>query len=149
MQPFLRFGLVTFACLLLTGGSPGQKREEKPRDIRITGYEIFEQNFEKPLVRLDERGTPRSYSRAYVVHLKGYFGEPSAIPIDIFIGDYRVPEYGGTTEGIYFRIYDEKLLKKLAGSSFSYGFEGRKVETTSVRFSPAPSMAFKKITKFP
>lgn len=148
MLILLRFWLAAFA-LLLPGVSFAQQREEKPREIRVSGYEIFEQDFEKPLIRLDERGARRSYTRAYVVHLKGNFGEIRAIPVDIFIGDYKVPEYGGTKEGVYFRIYDEKLLEKLEGRPFAYGFQGQKIKTFEIRFSPASRKPFKKISKFP
>jgi hypothetical protein len=149
MRVPLRFTLVAFAFFLLASSLCGQEHEEKPGEIRITRYEIFEQDFEKPLIRLDERGAPQSYNHAYIVHLKGDFGKHGAIPVDVFIGDYIVPEYGGTSEGIYFRIYEEKLLEKLAGLPFSYGFEGQKVKTTAVRFLPASLRPFKKITKFP
>lgn len=144
-----RFGFAVLALLILPCASSGQARGEKTQEIRITGYDIFEQDFEKPLTRIDERGARRTYGRAYVVHVKGSFGEPRAIPVDLFIGDYRVPEYGGTKEGIYFRIYDDTLLEKLEGRLFAYGFEGQKVRTTDVRFSPTSRKPFKRITRFP
>ena len=40
--------------------------------------------------------------------------------IDFYIGDYRIPEYGGTAEGIYFRFYDPKTLESLDGQTIYY-----------------------------
>ena len=40
--------------------------------------------------------------------------------IDFYIGDYRIPEYGGRENRIYFRIHDPKLLESLDGQTISY-----------------------------
>ena len=40
--------------------------------------------------------------------------------LEIFIGDWRVPEYRGDAEGITFRIYEPELLGRLKGKELSY-----------------------------
>lgn len=121
-----------------------QQGEGKFKNISISSYEISVHEFEKPFMKIDTKGTKRSYTKVYIINLKGNFGEPSAIPVDIFIGDYKVPEYGGTKDGIYFRIYDEKLLEDLENKQFSYGFQNQKVKTFKLRFTPNALRPFKK-----
>lgn len=124
-----------------------QQGEGTFKNITISSYDISVQDFEKPFMKIDERGVKRNYRKAYVVNLKGYFGKSSAIPVDIFIADYKVPEYGGTKDGIYFRIYDEKLLEDLENKPFSYGFQNQKVQTFKLKFTPNALRPFKTIKK--
>lgn len=130
--------------LMLTTTVAAQERVTYQEEIRITGYEIRVQEFKKPFERIDEKGAMRRYSKAYVVHVRGSFGEPRAIPVEVYIGDYKVPEYGGTKDGIYFKIYDEELLQRLNGKPFGFGFENQKVKTFEVRFEPSKNRPFKK-----
>ncbi|HOC43255.1 MAG TPA: hypothetical protein PKJ99_09630 [Thermoanaerobaculales bacterium] len=136
-----RIRCATFAAalsvlLLPDAGLAQQEYGTAARSPRIDAYQIFQEDLAKPMVRIDETGVLRSYSRAYVVRLDGDFGEPRAIPLDVFIGDYKVPEYGGNETTLYFRIYDEALLRELEGQPFGFGFEGEKVRTFDLRFSP-------------
>jgi len=39
---------------------------------------------------------------------------------DFYIGDYRIPEYGGTKTGIYFRIYDPAIVNRLNNQPISW-----------------------------
>lgn len=45
--------------------------------------------------------------------------------IDFYIGDYRIPEYGGRENRIYFRLYDPKLVESLDGQTISYQVANR------------------------
>lgn len=128
------------ACALLAA----QERAAQRPEIMIIGYEIKLQEFEKPIIRINEKGEMQRYTKAYVVYVKGSFGEPRAIPVEIYIGDYRVPEYGGMKDGIYFRIYEDTLLQRLEGKPFGYGYEGQKLKTFEVPFTPSKNRPFKK-----
>jgi hypothetical protein len=137
-----KYGAVLLFCLLvLTAFSDEQKRSPDP--IKITGYDIYEQKLRGPMTVMDVHGAKRTYTKVYVVELKGEFGEPSAIPLDIFIGDYKIPEYGGSKEGIYFKIYDKKLLEQLEKKPFGYGYQNQKIKTLGLMFKPGMLKPFK------
>ena len=113
MQDITHFAInslfVVLALMLLPMAGFAQKPKEDPHKINITSYEILVQELKKPYIKIDGKGMKRSYTKVYIIKLKGYFGEVGAIPVDIFIGNYKVPEYGGTKDGIYFKVYEEKL----------------------------------------
>lgn len=141
----------TTAALLLVAlalaapmAAPGQQRE-KPRGIEIRSYEIALADLPRPEKRLDALGRERTFDRVHIVELEGYFGEIGAIPVDIYIGDYKVEEYGGTPDGIYFKVYDEALFDRLEGQPFAYGLEGQKVDTLTLRFTSRNQRPFKRI----
>lgn len=135
--------ILSMIVLPLFSQGHGKRRQE----ITITSYDISVQVYEKPFAKLDEKGQKKSYSKAYVVRLKGNFGEVRAIPVDIFIGDYKVPEYGGTEDGIYFKIYDEKLLQKLENKAFGYGYQNQKIKTFKLKLRPSKKKPFKKFVE--
>ena len=56
---------------------------------------------------------------------------------DIYIGDYRVPEYGGYKNGVYFKIYDENLLRSLNDQEVSIAVAGKKKQSLGRKFSTA------------
>ena len=125
--------------LLMSAGVSAQQ----PREPHIKSHQIFIQQLKQPLTRRDERGEERQYREIYVVELKGYFGEARAIPIEVYIGDYKIPEYGGTKDGIYFKIYDRALLDRLEGQAFALGIENQKMEILKLRFTPSAQRPFK------
>jgi hypothetical protein len=139
------FAAVVLVVLLAAVFS--QPQQKGIEEISIASYDISVQEFDKPFTKIDEKGVKRSYKKAYVVRLRGNFGEIGAIPVDIFVGDYRIPEYGGTKDGIYFKIYDDELLEKLEGKPLGYGFQGQKVETLDIQFRPSTLKPFKKLDK--
>lgn len=116
---------------------PGATAAQEPAELHIKDYKILVQQLERPVMRKDAKGEKQRYEKVYVVELKGYFGGPRAIPIDIYIGDYKIPEYGGTKDGVYFKIYDSALLEKLEGQPFALGIENRKVKILNLKFTPS------------
>ena len=122
---------------------PSATAAQKSRELHIKGYKIFVQQLERPVMRKDEKGEKKRYEKVYVVELKGYFGEPRAIPIDIYIGDYKIPEYGGTKDGIYFKMYDSALLESLEGQTFALGIDNKKIKTLKLKFIPSAQRPFK------
>lgn len=123
---------------------PGATAAQEPPELHIKDYKIFVQQLERPVMRKDAKGEKQRYEKVYVVELKGYFGEPRAIPIDIYIGDYRIPEYGGTKDGVYFKIYDSALLERLEGQPFALGIENRKVKILKLKFTPSAQRKWRK-----
>jgi len=147
----MNMNMKTTAALLLVTlafgapmAAPGQ-RAERPRGIEIRSYEIALADLERPETRLDAKGVKRTFGQVYIVELKGDFGEPGAIPVDIYIGDHKIEEYGGTRDGIYFKVYDEALFDRLEGQPFAYGFEGQRVGALDLRFTTRGQRPFKRI----
>ena len=119
--------------------------QERRRGVEIRSYEIALADLDHPETRIAD-GVRRTFSQVYIVELKGDFGEIGAIPVDVYIGDHKIEEYGGTHDGIYFKVYDEALFDRLEGQPFAYGFEGEKVETLDLRFTARDRRPFKRIT---
>ena len=138
-NPFF-IAVVLVVLLAAVFSQPHQKGPEK---VNIASYDISVQEFDKPFIKIDEKGIKRTYTKAYIIRLKGNIDVSGAISVDIFIGDYKVPEYGGTKDGIYFKIYDDELLEKLEGQPFGYGFQGQKVEILDIQFRPSTLKTFK------
>ena len=76
----LNMVLVVFVALLSAKTLYSQSREEGPPEISITSYAISVQELKKPFTKTDRKGIKRSYTRVFIVDLKGSFGEPRASP---------------------------------------------------------------------
>ncbi len=138
--------LATALALVLLPAMPvrGEEPEEPARGIGVDSYAIVVEELAKPVIRVDDKGIEKSYDRVWVVTLEGDFGEARATPLDVFIGDYNIPEYGATEDGIYFKIYDEGRLDELEGQPFGFGLMGEKLETSDVLFTPGQLRPFER-----
>jgi hypothetical protein len=116
-----------------TGRSPAQ----------LTSYEVVQLELKKPVKLRDAEGKEQSYDRAYLVTLKGTFPADQAMGLELFIGDYRIPEYGGKRDGLYFRIYDAKLLERLEDKDFRYRFGSPEIRSFNMHFSTKASQPLK------
>ena len=133
-------------CALLAGVIPVQAQtnnQEKSSAVELRSYEIVQLELKSPVRLRDAEGKEQSYDHAYLVTLKGTFPRDQGIGMELLIGDYRVPEYGGTKDGIYFRIYDEKTLNSLEGKEFRYRIGRRETRSLEKRFSAKEARPFK------
>jgi hypothetical protein len=113
-----------------------QSRDQGKREpIRLISYEVVQLELKKTVRLLDQEGKEQKYDRAYVVTLKGTFPLNQAVAFELYVGDYRVPEYGSTRDGLYFRIYDEKLLARLEDKEFRYRFGPGEMHNLDTHFS--------------
>lgn len=140
--------IVLLVTLLITASTgvfqaTAQDDKQKRPKISISSYDIYIQVLTKPRIIVDAKGQQKSYTKAYVVRLKGYFAVDRAIPVDVYIGDYKIPEYGGTKDGIYFKVYDEKLLQKLDNQAFGIGLMNQKIQTLKLKFQLRKKRPFK------
>lgn len=147
MKRILVFALVSLSCCsLLVGLHPAQAQtsnQERPKIVELKSYEIVQLELKKPVRLRDAEGKEQSYERAYLVTIKGTFPRDQAIGMELYIGDYRVPEYGGMKDGIYFRIYDEKLLNNLEGKEFRYRIGRTEIRSLEKHFSTKEAQPFK------
>lgn len=128
----------------LLGPAHAQSRDERKREpIRLISYEVVQLELKKTVRLLDHEGKEQKYDRAYVVTLKGTFPLNQAVGFELYVGDYRVPEYGSTSDGLYFRIYDEKILARLEDKEFRYRFGPGEMHNLGTHFSVKSFHPFK------
>jgi hypothetical protein len=136
----LRLSTIGSSAIII-GSSPAQAQDQTKQDqtkrepIRLTSYEVSQFELKSTVRLLDTEGKEQKYDRAYVVTLKGNFPLNQALGFELYVGDYRVPEYGGTHDGLYFRIYDQQLLSRLENKEFRYRFGPGKMRSLDARFS--------------
>ncbi len=106
--------------------------ENREESISIRGITISEIDLPR-VFTVAKNGEEKSYTKAHKVSLQGNFMVDRAIPVEIYIGDYKVPEYGGAADGIYFKIYDKELLKSLNNQFIAYGFDNQKWRISSLQ----------------
>jgi hypothetical protein len=104
--------------------------------IELTGIDLHFVNLPYAFIFSDSLGGERAYKQAWMVLL--HFKKP--LPItdmgrNFFIGDYRIPEYGDSRDGIYFRIYEESQLLALDSQEVFMQFDNGKKETLGQKFS--------------
>ncbi|HYL82972.1 MAG TPA: hypothetical protein VE263_01960 [Candidatus Angelobacter sp.] len=147
MKRISAFALASLACFLFFAGWATARAQtggrEKPLKVEINSYEIVQLELKTPVRLRDAEGKEQSYERAYLVTLKGTFPRDGGLGMELYIGDYRVPEYGGTRDGLYFRIYGEKLLDSLEGKEFRYRFGPTEIRSFEKRFSTKEARPFK------
>ncbi len=122
----------SLAAIWLAGAASstafGQQASAQQREaqLRLEGYDVAFVRLERPYTTRDSLGEEHTYTEAFLVRFEvphpGFWGEK----IDFFIGDYRVPEYGGWEGGVYFKIYDPAVLMSLDNLDIRYriGSEG-------------------------
>jgi hypothetical protein len=132
------------SCVCMLRPVHAQSHDQARREpLRLISYEIAQLELKKPIRLLDREGKEQKYDRAYLVTLKGTFPLNQALAFELFIGDYRIPEYGSTRDGLYFRIYDERVLARLEGKEFRYRFASPEIRGFDMRFSAKGSQPLK------
>jgi hypothetical protein len=130
------------ASLLPSMHAQSQDRGKR-EPVRMISYDVVQLDLKKTVRLLDSEGKEQKYDRAYVVTVKGTFPLNESLGFELYVGDYRVPEYGSTRDGLYFRIYDEKLLSRLEDKEFRYRFGPGEVRSLDTRFSLKSFRPFK------
>ena len=131
-------------CLLSSAQAPQTSSDAGPA-IRLTSYQVVQLDLRAPVVHRDSAGREQTYHRAFLVTLKGDFPRDQGLGLELFIGDYRIPEYGGTRDGLYFRIYDPKTISGFEGKEIKYRFGGHEIRSFGIRFSTKGSQPLKVI----
>lgn len=116
--------------------APATEVREEP--IELTGIELHKVKLAAPYKMRDKDKKERVFDQAWLVLLA--FKNPLPVrnmQTDIYIGDYRVPEYGGYRNGVYFKIYEESLLRSLNDKEVSVGVDGEAKRSLGRKFSTA------------
>jgi hypothetical protein len=126
---------------------PGLRQQTEVTGTSTTTAQVLERpvvlsNYRVHYVRLpyahnviSDKGDRRSFSNAWlVVFSLQNLGAPRGLATEFYIGEYRIPEYGGVTNGIYFRIYEEAKLRSLDGQEISMRDSGAKRTSLNQKF---------------
>jgi hypothetical protein len=110
--------------------------EVQPTPLELTGVELHKVRLSYPHKLREKDGKEKVYEQAWLV-LFSFKNPPPTMDtrMDFYIGDYQVPEYGGSKNGIYFRIYEESLLRSLDEKEISVGVGGKKERSLGKKLS--------------
>ena len=100
-------------------------------------------NVDVSLVKLDYeiKAKDKTYAQAWLIQLaipnmpKNYGSK-----IDFYIGDYKIPEYGGTENGIYFRVFEKAALERMNAAEIRYKYESSKDIISSNQYLKLPEL---------
>jgi hypothetical protein len=89
--------------------------------IELKDISVYRVQGKKAYKYVDKDKKSKETKTAYLVIFKFDAKPPvTNTVVKYYIGDYAIPEYGGTSDGIYFRILDPTLLSKLDKQEISY-----------------------------
>lgn len=115
------------------GNGSTQLRSQPARPV-LKAYQVHRVTLAQPRQVTMENGETQEVRAAYLIMLS-MDPPPFRGPIlNVFLGDYRVPEYGGWDDGIYFKVYDRALLDRLDGQPFAYSVDGQPTRTLGMSF---------------
>jgi hypothetical protein len=103
-------------------------------NVRLDSYSIEKKALTAPQAARDAAGAERSFNAVYLVKVKGVVPTNYALPVQLFVGDIPVREYGATKDGIYFKVYDPRVLKQMHGKPFRYAAAGSAARQTALVF---------------
>jgi hypothetical protein len=116
--------------------APAPEVPQEP--MELTGIELHKVKLAAPHKIRAKDQKERVFDQAWLVLLSFKNRLPARnARTDIYIGDYRVPEYGGHRNGVYFKIYDENLLRSLNDQEVSIAVAGKKKQSLGRKFSTA------------
>jgi hypothetical protein len=103
-----------FACAQST-------TDQQSFTLELKDVQVYQVQAKEPYTYKDKENKTKEVNTAYLVKLVfDKRPQPTNDRIDFYIGDYRIPEYGGTSEGIYFRLIEPGLLDKLNNQAIGY-----------------------------
>lgn len=124
----LTLPMLLLGCL----ATPGLLAANK---VRLDSYSVERRQLPAPRIARDANGGERAVDRVYVVKVKGVVPSNHAMPVQLFIGDTPIREYGATQDGIYFKVYDPRVMGQLHGKPFRYATaDSRGVRQTALIF---------------
>jgi len=131
----MRYG--TVSLLILAAMCTAVFAHAKGHDeASLKSYDVALVTLETPVTRADSTGRNVTLREVYLVRLLGKFPVNYAKPMELFIGDRKIGEYGSMPGGIYFIVLDKASLDHFAGKEFGYRLEGSDIKPLKTTFSP-------------
>ena len=103
-------------------------------NVRLDSYSIEKKQLAAPLTARDAAGAEHNFKAVYLVKVKGVVPTNHALPVQLFVGEYAIREYGATRDGIYFKVYDPLVLRQMHGKPFRYAAEAKAARQTALIF---------------
>lgn len=103
-------------------------------EVQLYSYAVEKQSLKAPVMKADARGEKRQFDSVYIVRIKGQIPVHRAVPVQLFIGDHPIREYGSTGDGIYFKVYDVALLRRWHGKSIRYAVKPNEIRDSGLTF---------------
>ncbi len=103
-------------------------------NVRLDSYSIEKRQLPAAMAARDAAGAERAFDKVYLVKVKGVVPANHALPVQLFVGDMPIREYGATKDGIYFKVYDPRVLKQMHGKPFRYAADAKAARPTSLIF---------------
>ena len=118
-------GILLIICMLpivsCSKAPDVEQNPTKPLLLKLESVDIHKVVLARPFTKREANQTSE-YKVAYLVMLAFEHPKSWGPKIDLFIGDYRVQEYGGWSQGIYIKFYKPELLMKLNGQELRYRY---------------------------
>ena len=138
------FQCIIVMALLVSCSAPSESPAAREA-VTITGYELSHVQLSSSRQARGVDGKIRNWKSAYIVRLNTTMPEQEGLHPNFYIGDWRVPEYGGWKGGVYFYIYDPKRLEMLDGKSFAYTAGAQSRKETRIIFTVQPRASMSEI----
>lgn len=103
-------------------------------EVRMDSYAVERLALRSPVYATDAAGRKRLFNEVYIVSIKGSIPAFGARPVQIFIGEEPVREYGSTSDGIYFKVYDPDQLQRWDGKPIRYVIWPGKLQDSGLVF---------------
>ncbi len=99
----------------------GQQNKQPDSAFSLSGYSVHLVQPAKPYKFRNDKNEITEKKTAYLIFFD-LKNRPAFLntKLDFYIGEYKIPEYGGTKNGIYFRIYDKDVVSKLNNQPILY-----------------------------
>ncbi len=103
-------------------------------NVRLDSYSVEKRQLPAAVAARDAGGAERAFDKVFLVKVKGVVPTNHALPVQLFVGDMPIREYGATKDGIYFKVYDPRVLKQMHGKPFRYAADAKAARETSLIF---------------
>ncbi|QAU32996.1 hypothetical protein [Janthinobacterium sp. 17J80-10] len=103
-------------------------------NVRLDSYSVEKKQLPAAMAARDAAGAERAFDKVYLVKVKGVIPTNYAQPVQLFIGDMPIREYGATRDGIYFKVYDPLVLKQMHGKPFRYAADAKATRQSALIF---------------
>ena len=144
MNSIVKIGILTLFLNLIACDSNKNVKETEVSQIETIQQESLEiSNVEVSLVELDYRmkANDTAYSQAWLIQLEiPNFPKYSGSKVDFYVGDYKVPEYGETEDGIYFRVFEKDKLERMNAAEIRYKYGSSQEIMTSKQRLVLPAL---------
>jgi hypothetical protein len=128
---------ISIALVLILAALASVAAAQEPAKAVLKSYDVTLIKLDAPVTRANESGMKIALDQVYLVRLRGEFPVNSAKPMELYLGDKKIGEFGSWPGGIYFILLDKASLDAFTGKDFGYRMGGKKTLPLGAKFEPA------------